>query len=443
MQSRSGLLRSGAGRSGYYIPRTIVLLNGLDVTGKLWKNTLKINEQPNEQPDAARCTFFDKTSVLSPQVGQTFVVADGAPSNRIFGGTVVQLRRQSVKNTSGLAVNINLFDLTMSDWTWLLNRRTVTKTYPTGTLGHVVFLDLIQSYTTGFTFAHVQTSSPALTAPLVFKGVKIASALTALCQATSPNWNWYPDANLDLHYFLTESSQRPKALVPGNSTYDQLDYTLDLSQIRTRMQVEGDGATATAPVAVGATSIAVDECAKYGASGGTIVAPEGILITYTGRSASSGPGSLTGVPASGAGSVSVPLLQGDRLNVWVVVDDAAAQTALGILERDANNNATDGIHEQYLAVPAGTIAECQQQGNAALAAYKSAVVTGTVWSRDKLMHTGKILSIALPSRGISVDVTIQQVTRSLMTVNTWQFDVTFGTVWRNLVDVLKRVGRTA
>lgn len=443
MQARSGLMRSGAWRSGYYVPRTIVLLNNLDVTGRLWKNTLKITELPNEQPDTARCTLYDTGSVLQPQIGQTFMVADGALNNRIYGGSVIQVRRQSVKNPNGLAVNINLFDLTMSDWTWLLNRRTVTKTYAAGTLGHVAFIDIIQTYTSGFTFAHVQTTSPALSAQLVFKGAKVASALAAIAQATSPNWNWYPDANLDLHYFLTETSQRPRSLAPGNSTYDKLDYTLDLSQVRTRMILEGDGAATTTPVVIGATSIAVDECAKYSASGGTVVAPEGILVTYTGRSATSGPGSLTGVPAGGAGAVSVPLLQGDRLNVWVAVDDVAAQTALGLLERDVNGNPTDGIHEEYLSVQNGSIAECQQQGNAALAAYKNALVTGTVWSRDKLMRTGKVLSIALPSRGINVDVTIQQVVRSLMTVNTWQFDVTFGTVWRTFVDVLKRTGGVA
>lgn len=443
MQARAGIMRAGAGRSGFYTARTIIFLNGVDVTARLWKETLQITEQPNEQPDTARCTLFDVPGTLMPSYGQTFIVSDGSADNRVFGGTVVRLTRRSVKNPGGNAVNVTLFDFKLNDWTWLLNRRTVTKTYPAGMLAHLVFQDIMGTFTAGFTFSHVQTTAPALTAPLVFKGTKVASALTALCQITSPNWNWYVDPNLDAHYFLTETSQRPKALAPGNSTYDQLNYTLDLTPIRTRILVEGGGAATTAPAAVGDTSVAVDECGKYSATGGTVVAPEGILITYTGVSASSGPGTLTGIPAIGAGSISVPLLQGDPLNVWVVVDDVAAQAALGALERDQHGNPTDGIHEQPLTVTDGTIAQCQQAANAELAAYRTAVVTGTVWSRDKLMKTGKILSIALPSRGIVVDVTIQQVTRSLMTVNTWQFEVTFATVWRTLVDVLRRVGRAA
>lgn len=443
MQARAGVLRAGAGRSGFYTYRTIVLLNGVDVTAKMEKSTLRVTENPNEQPDTAEVTLFDKTSALAPSFGQTFVLADGATTNRLFGGTVIRVRRRSVKNPGGTAVAINLYDLTMSDWTWLLNRRTITKTYPAGSLASVVFLDIIATASVGFTTGAVQAGAPTLTAALVLKGVKVASALTALCQATSPNWNWYVDPRLDLHYFLTETSQRPKSLVPGNSTYDTLDYTLDLSQVRTRMLVEGGGARTTAPVGVGSTSIPVDECGNYSASGGTVVAPEGILITYTGLSTTSGPGNLTGVPASGVGAVTVSLLQGDALNVWVQVDDTAAQTALGLLELDGAGASTDGIHEDYVTVTNGTIAQCQSAGAAALAPYKTAVVTGTFWSRDRLIRTGKTISIALPVRGINVDVTIQQVVRTPFGVNGWQFQVTFATIWRDIVDVLKRVGQAA
>lgn len=456
MQARSALLRAGASRSGYYSSRNIVLINGSDFANFVWKGTLRAIDILDDQPDTARLTLYTQpgqtenggfyaggfyaggffTGVGAVAAGQTLILADGAANNRYFGGTIVKLRSRSVKTPGGQQPAVRLFDIWATDWTRTLNKRTVTKSYPTGMSASAVVTDLV-SYATGFTARNVQAGAPALTSRLVFKGKKIADAIAEVGRAISPNWRNYVDPDQDVHFFLTETSQRPKAIVPGVTSYDALDYTLDLTQIRTRMLVEGGGASTTAPVAAGATSIPVDECGWYSASGGTIVSPFGDLITYTGRSASSGVGNLTGVPAAGAGAITVDLLQGDPMHVWVQVDDVAAQTALAALEGG------DGIYEQPLSNGHWNVADCTAAGVAELAAYSGTIVSGTLWSLDKLHRSGKTLSIALPGRDITVDVTIQQVERSLLTVNTFQFNVTFGTLWRNLVSVLQRVGKAA
>lgn len=457
MQARAAISRAGASRSGFYTSRNIVLINGSDFANFIWKGTLAATDILDDQPDTATLTlyvqpgqtqnggfyaggfysggFFTGIGAIAP--GLSITLADGAANNPYFSGTIVKLRNRSVKTPSGQQPAVRLYDIWAMDGTWKLNRRTVTKSYPAGTLANVVVADLVTNYSSGFTINNVQAGAPALTAPLVLKAVKIADAIVQVCRAVSPNWRNYVDPNNDVHFFLTEASQRPKSIVPGVYSYDALDYTLDLTQIRTRMVIEGGGASATAPTAAGATSIPVDECGWYSASGGTLVTPSADLVTYTGRSATSGPGNLTGVPASGAGSITVALLQGDALHVWVQVDDAASQTTLAAFEGG------DGIHEQPLSNGNWNIAECTAAGVAELAAYAGTNITGTLWSRDKLMRSGKILSIALPARDITVDVTIQQVKRTLMTVNTFQFDVTFGTVWRNLVAVMQRVGKAA
>lgn len=443
MQCRSGLARSGASRSGFYRSRNIVLLNGVDVTANIWKKTLKATDILNEQPDTASLTLFDKTGALSPATGNTLICADGALNNRYFGGTLVKTTRKSVKNQDGASVAVKLFDLAATDWTWLLNKYLVTKQYAAGTAGHVIVLDIMSTFVPaglGFTTGKVKTSAPSLTAPLKIKGIPVGDALSYVCQATVPNWQWYPDPAQAIHYFDVETNQRPQAIRPKVYTYDRLDYTSDITQIRTRIVCEGGGARTTAPVAVGATSIPVDECAWYSATGGKVISSgQSTILTYTGVSAASGPGNITGVPASSTGSVTVALLQGDSLNVWVITDNAAAQTALGAMELTATGAITDGIHEKYLAVTNGTIAQCTQANNAELDAYDNANVSGTLWSTDKMFRSGKTLLIDLAARGITSEVTIQQVTRSLLTVDRWQYEVTFATVWRNWVHILKRL----
>jgi len=385
----------------------------------------------------------DALSGWMPQYGNTLILADGASNNRFFGGTIVKTRKQPIKTPGGVQANVFKYDVWATDWTWLLNRRTVSKTYEAGQSSTLVVLDLVASYTTGFTSHGVQPGGPVLDAPLTFRGAKVGTAIQSVATATAPNWNWYVDVDMDVHYFLTETSQRPVALAPGVYNYNTLDYTLDLTQVRTRMIVLGGGGRCSSPTAAGSSSIPVDETSWYSATGGELFSPsEGQVITYTGRSASSGPGNITGVPTSGVGSILDTCQQGEQLNVRVVVDDAAAQAALGLLELDQNFAATDGIHEQFININNGTIAQCTQAALAELSAFKTAVVTGSLWSLDRQMRSGKILSIKLPVRGIVLDVTIQQVTRTFYTASTWQFQVQFGALWRNLIHVLRRLQPT-
>lgn len=111
---------------------------------------------------------------------------------------------------------------------------------------------------------------------------------------------------------------------------------------------------------IGSTSINVVELSTFSSAGGWAQSGSQI-ISYTGRSGSSGPGTLTGIPASGVGSVganiragsemlNVPYLvgvsgltaamqAGDAVRPLVQGDDSAAQTAMAAKEGG------DGIHE--------------------------------------------------------------------------------------------------
>jgi hypothetical protein len=123
----------------------------------------------------------------------------------------------------------------------------------------------------------------------------------------------------------------------------------------------GFGAIATA---AGSTSLPVEDCAQFLSGGGWAEAPGGQVFSYTGRSVSSGPGSLTGIPASGPGSLTAAVRagtvsalahltgcagivyainSGDPVNILVIINDAAAQAALAALVGG------DGIHEMFIS----------------------------------------------------------------------------------------------
>ncbi len=150
--------------------------------------------------------------------------------------------------------------------------------------------------------------------------------------------------------------------IPDNTTASYVDKAADSSL---GAAPPGAGAS-TVGTAAGATSLPVADCAQFVAGGGWLTNG----VRYTGRSASSGAGTLTGIPATGHGSIAVAIayaatvtaapaltgldsglspnglpdeaLKDAPVAIWVQRDDASAQAALAVLEGG------DGIREDTL-----------------------------------------------------------------------------------------------
>ncbi len=417
LYARSGFARSAATRSDYYLPFPIILINGVNKTAFTDKKTLVIDNLLNEQVDTATLTVFG----FDPLAGQTIIVASGAPDNRVFGGTILRAHQQSVR---GYAKKI--YDLECADWTWLLNKRRVFKTYPAGTSPSIAAADIVTTYAPTFGVTRIKGGAPALTGAKVFRGTPVMDALQELAQ--SCQWRTYPDYDKVVHFFDVETDQVPAALTATNYLFDQLDYQLDLSQIQTRVFGVGGGGQTTAAVTIGATTIPVNECGWYSGSGGTVLVG-GDRITYTGVSTASGPGNITGVTG-----ITTEILQGDTINVFVQKDDAGAQAALATLIGGGD----DGIREGWIEDDRWSLATVTNQAEAQLAAFKNQDVRGSYVTYDKLTKAGKVVAIIIAARGISVNVTLQRVRRTLAAPNKWAFAADFSIVWSDLIDTLTR-----
>jgi len=114
---------------------------------------------------------------------------------------------------------------------------------------------------------------------------------------------------------------------------------------------------------------------------------------------------LTGVPASGAGSVLYPLKTGDELNLYVQCDDVTAQNELKALE----GASSDGVVEHVIQDRRVGLAQATARGNAELALFARPLRTVTYATRDPKTRTGKTVRIALPSVGIDGEFVIQSV----------------------------------
>jgi hypothetical protein len=179
--------------------------------------------------------------------------------------------------------------------------------------------------------------------------------------------------------------------------------------------------------AAGATSLQVADCAQFLSGGGWAEAPGGQVFTYTGRSVSSGPGNLTGIPASGVGSltaevragtvrslahltgcsgITYDINRGDPVNIVVTVNDATAQTAM------AGFVGGDGVHEMFISDGRWAITEATARANAELSLRKDPLVSIHFSSRDQSLQSGRDITITTTSPSISGTFKIQRVTLS-------------------------------
>lgn len=375
--ARAGIARAGYTRSGYYFQNVLIYLNGVDVSSHLWRNTLRLEDIINEQADLANLRLFG----IDVSHGNQLVISLGSASNRIFGGTV-----QKPKKIHTKGIDKKIYVVPAVDWTFMLNRRKVYKRYTALNL-HQIVVDLITNFSTGFTTTNVKSPSPNIP-EIEFSGETLSAALTRACQMAEDGWDWYPDANRDIHCFDVETTTTPRSLIPTNLDFWGLVHDEDWSQIRTRVYVQGGGSVTTAQVAPSSTEIPVETAVWYSATGGQVQF-NGQIINYTGKTATS----LTGIPSSGPGSITHSIAQGSNINIRIMVEDTAAQVVAALAAGEG-----DGVHEYSVTDQRLSIAGATARGLAELALFKDPIVQGNYQTFERNIRSGAILTINLPGR---------------------------------------------
>ena len=218
-------------------------------------------------------------------------------------------------------------------------------------------------------------------------------------------------------------------LVPW--TTDYVIYTTGTQRTTTPRPTASSAGVSSTTIPAGSTTLQVDDLAPFPAAGWA-EAPGGQLIRYTGKSAASGPGTLTGIPASGigsitaainsgtirsiphltgipasgAGSIVYPIKTGDEVLIVVIRDDAAAQAAL------AAATGGDGIREEFLTDGRLAVRELTARGDALLAMRNYALVTFTCETRDPAVVVGTTITVNTTKPPIVGTFLIQRVTIS-------------------------------
>jgi hypothetical protein len=290
LHALSGLARSGATRSGYHTAAPFVGVAGLPARLNVEWKSLTITQRLNEAPDSCAFLAFG----MRPVVGLEVVVTLGTTNGpRIFGGHIIKVAQSYVGTEVATSYQVDCVD-----YTWLLGKRFVTKTYRDMSASDII-RDLIATFATGFTATAVEDDLDVID-EITFSKDELPNAISKVAKRV--NAQWYTDYYRDLHFWTgTESGvQQPTSLTSAHPSLEAVTMDTDLTQEVTRAIVQGGGGSALAAIPAGNTTLPVSVGTWYQEGGGEVIVG-GRILSYTARELGGG-GSLVGSGASPSGA---------------------------------------------------------------------------------------------------------------------------------------------
>jgi hypothetical protein len=227
----------------------------------------------------------------------------------------------------------------------------------------------------------------------------------------------------------------------ANNTADQYaDRSADAALGAAPPASDSSGIKDEGQVNIGATSLPVSSTTPFaadmigGVTPGGWVRLGGMIVRYTGIGSgaltgvpASGVGSITavirygaqvlvqprlvGIPASGSGALLAPIRKGDTVTIRIVIDDptAISQMANRLTPTGQNPIYEDGVVEEVLSDSRFGLVELTAQCTAHLTDRKSPAKTLTFESRDPSLQVGRLITIDISQPPISGTFRIQRI----------------------------------
>jgi hypothetical protein len=310
-----------------------VVIGGQDVTRFGHVGRVRIDDVLNDAPNTAALTIILTPRVIQPETGPFAAhafdhvgfntafnpapiiyppsISVGAPigiyvsagADQIFGGEITTREQYDVYQQ---ARHVRL-DLTCIDFTRRLNRRKVVWDYGQQSATAIV-LDMMAKYAPTIATTAVEAGLPTITGGITFTFEEVSRALSRIAEKIGAYW--YVDYAANLHFFTgTEAGAVPAPVVLGGR-FSDLKITADLTQVRTRVIVEGDGGTALITLPAGDAITPISQTTPFNPAGGMAkIGPWRVTYTgiHAGGAAGGGKTNTVGIATGGSTGGTPPL----------------------------------------------------------------------------------------------------------------------------------------
>ncbi len=241
--------------------------NNVDISSSVEWPSLNWTQVLTKEVDRLEFLVKKTAAVTVPSLGDEIVLLEDGV--KLFGGILVE---RNEKILGGVLLG---YECKSKDWSHKLDGKLVTKKY-TNQDPHDILLNIISTYTTGFTTVHVKTAG-FLIKTIKFNYEQVSRAFTQL--ADQIGWDWYVDPDKDIHFFDTETAVAPFQLddtggkfewktLELNQTVINLknyifvrggEYSKNYTAVTTPDIYKGDGTRTVFPIAYGYDNVTVDK----------------------------------------------------------------------------------------------------------------------------------------------------------------------------------------
>lgn len=216
----------------------IQILNGVtDISTSVDWHSIDMTSVVTKEKGGLRFDVIKANSPAIPNIGDTIYLKYNG--TLLFGGTCIE--KQTVID-GGILQRVHI---TCADWGYKFDSKVVHKTYQNMDPSDIV-KDIVANFTAaGFTTANVKKAN-FLIASMKFNYEQPTKCIEAL--AKQIGWDWYIDANKDVHFFFATTGTGSSELNPapfniddtsGNILWPTLDVDMSIANLKNSIFVIG------------------------------------------------------------------------------------------------------------------------------------------------------------------------------------------------------------
>ena len=204
-----------------------VKIGGVDRTEYIDARSLSIIDELTSRVNSTSFVFICNDIALAPAAGEAVLIEEGA--TKLFSGRIL------TKEEDFLPPNLLKYQIECIDNTRDLDKKLVIENY-IDTLAGDIIKDIIDKYTTGFTYVHV-SDGPTIVR-IAFDYIQVSEAITKIAECCG--YEWYVDYNKDIYFFFKTDYPAPFQLDDDQEHYKDLIVNTDISQLRNRVYVKSE-----------------------------------------------------------------------------------------------------------------------------------------------------------------------------------------------------------
>jgi len=201
-----------------------IKINGTDKTQYIDARSLSIVDELNSV-NTASFDFICNNVTVAPEAGEEVLIEEG--STKLFAGRIISIEENF------LPPNLLKYSVECVDYSRDLNKKLVNESY-INTLAGDIIKDIINKYTSGFTYVNV-ADGPTIT-KISFDYIQVSEALDKIAETCG--YQWYVDYDKDIHFFLKTTYPASFQLDDDQAYYRDLVINVDVSQLRNRVYVK-------------------------------------------------------------------------------------------------------------------------------------------------------------------------------------------------------------